>query len=136
MASQRNFTRGNPDPNPAELVFDPEKLLQKYRKKSESTISNFQKFGSFSDDEIVDIDNIGFDLKFEKSLFHSKYESDLKEIIPDLVKFQSPTHIDSIRKGKAPENTIRTSVGQHSNTFIHNLIFGSFASQIIHPAAN
>ena len=28
------------------------------------------------------------------------------------------------------------SVGQSSNTFIHNSIFGSFASQINHPTAN
>lgn len=87
MASKIIFTRGNPDPNPSELVFDPENLLQKYKKTSESNISDFQKLGYFFDDEIVDINNIGFDLKFKQSLFRSKYESELKEVVPHPVNF-------------------------------------------------
>lgn len=103
MASQRISTRGNPDPNPAEQVFVPKNILQKYKKKSEPIISDFQKFDSFFGDEIVDIDNLGFDLKFEQSLFQSKSESDMKEVEPQLVNFQTPMHRDFIRKGKAPE---------------------------------
>lgn len=113
MASQRIFTRANPDLNPTEVVFDPENILQNYRKKSEPSTPYFQRFGSYSDKEIIDIHNLGFDLKFEQSLFQCKSESELKEVVPNSVNFQSPTHRDFLKKGKAPENAVKLSVGQH-----------------------
>lgn len=127
------------DPHPAELVFDPEKLLQKYKKKVEPNTSKFQSFNSFSGDDIVDIDNIGFDLNFEQSLFRSKSEFDLKEAIPDPNNFQTIAYNNSAKKGKAPEDILGTSGGQHLNTFTQHLTFqnlGSLSSQLKNSIAN
>jgi len=110
-------------------VFDPEKILQNYRKKYEPSTSSFLRFGSYSDEENVDVDNVGFDLRFEQSLFRSKSEADLKEVVPDPTIFQTPIHEDFSREGKKSVFTTGTFVGQSSNTFVQNLTFGSFASQ-------
>jgi len=129
LASHRIFTQANPHQNPTEIVFDPEKILQNYRKKSEPITSDFLRFGSYSDEEIVDVDNVGFDLRFEQSLLCSKFEADLKEVVSDPTIFQTPTHEDFSREGKKPVFTTGTIVGQPSNTFVQNVTFGYFASQ-------
>lgn len=129
MASQRIFTRVHPDPNPTEVVFDPEKLLQNYRKKPGPSTPYFQMFCSFYDEEVIDIDNIGFDLRFKQYLFHSKSKGDLKEVVPDLTIFQSPINKDFSRKGKEPVFIVGAGVGQSLNAFMHSLTFGYFVSQ-------
>ena len=60
----------------------------------------------------------------------------MKEAELDLVNFQASIYKDFSRKGKEPVITVGASVGQLSNTFIHNLNFGSFASQTKNLIAN
>lgn len=139
LASQRNFTRRNPDPYPVELVFDPEKLLPKQKRKENPNISSFQNFSSFSNDDIEDIEDISFDLKFEQSLFTSKSEYDFKEIVLDPNNFQVGAHNNSVGKKKASGDILWRDKGQHSNTFTQNLTFqnlGSFVSHLTTPTAN
>jgi len=103
--------RRNPDPYPVEIVFDPEKLLQRHEKREKPNTSRFQQFNSFSDDDIENIEDIGFDLKFEQYLFRSKSESNLKETIPDPNKFQAGADNSSFTKGETSENVLLRDKG-------------------------
>jgi hypothetical protein len=70
-------------------VSDPEKLLHKRKEKTVQSFSFLDKNLSLPKDGLKSIDDLDFDLKFEQTLFRSRSESKLNEIIFDEKKFQS-----------------------------------------------
>jgi hypothetical protein len=70
-------------------VSDPEKLLHKRKEKTVKSFSFLDKNLSLPKDGLKSIDDLDFDLKFEQTLFRSRSESKLNEIIFDEKKFQS-----------------------------------------------
>jgi hypothetical protein len=83
MAPKRIYTRRNPDPEPIASMFDPEKLLHKRKEKTIKSFSYLERNLSLPKDGVKSIDDLDFDLKFEQTLFRSKSESNLNEIIFD-----------------------------------------------------
>ena len=83
------YTRSNPNPNPADIVDN----LNQIRKKRKQTVSLETEVSLIKADslpkELVSLSNIEFDFRFEKSLFRTKSETDLKETIidPTLISF-------------------------------------------------
>jgi hypothetical protein len=70
-------------------VSDPEKLLHK---RKERVIDSFYFLDinlSLPKDRVKIIDDLDFDIKFEQTLFRSKSESNLNEVLFDDKKFQS-----------------------------------------------
>jgi hypothetical protein len=68
-------------------VFDPKKLLHKRKEKTINSFSFLERNLSFPKDGVKRIDDLDFDLKFEQTLFRSRSEYNLKEIIFDETKF-------------------------------------------------
>ena len=81
MASSRwKYTRKNPVPNLTKPIDDPENLLRE-RKKNNSPSSPLLKIYTYLSEEIVQTIE---DLQFEHSLFRSKSDSDLSQVIVDI----------------------------------------------------
>lgn len=88
MAPKR-YTGSNSNPNPPTIVDDPEKLLKKPKTPiPESEPRKLVKTTSLPDQGLI-VEDICFDIQFEQSLFQSKFESSLSEVIFDLIKFDS-----------------------------------------------
>lgn len=75
MASKITYyARAHPDPQPATIVDGPNIILRKPRKlESQESISHLIKANSLPK-ELSNLEDIQFDLSFEHSLFHTKYE--------------------------------------------------------------
>ena len=81
MAPNRIYTRASPDRNLPKPVENPEKILRKSSSKSGKETYQLYKSTSLPVEGVDLIDEITFDLKFEHSLFKSKSEYDLSQIV-------------------------------------------------------
>ena len=77
MAPKRIYTRKSLDPNPLEVVEDPENILGKSSSKTNKGTFHLQRSLSLPAKGIKSIDDIVFDDKFEKTLSRSKFCLDL-----------------------------------------------------------
>ena len=82
MAPKKIYMRKNLDPNPiSELVEDPEKLLRKKKIQVDTCIPLRDRSISLAKEGFISVEYLEFDEKFEKSLFRSKSDSDLSQIV-------------------------------------------------------
>ena len=71
------YTRNNPDPNPPDIVDNPNQIGEKKKKQSDSFETEITlKRADSLPNELVSLSDIDFDIKFEKYLFRTKSESD------------------------------------------------------------
>ena len=92
MAPKKIYTRKNPEPNPIlELVEDPEKLLRKKKSQNGTNIS-LNRSVSLPKEGIISVEDLEFDEKFELSLFKSKSNSYLSQIVFDIERFNFYSH--------------------------------------------
>ena len=82
IAPKRIYMRKNPNPNPPEVVEDPENILRSSN-KNDKGIFHLQRSLSLPVEGIKSIDDVIFDKKFEQTLFISKSSSDLSQVIFD-----------------------------------------------------
>ena len=82
--SGKKYTRKNWDPNPTEPVDNPEKLIGEGKKKNIISPPLLTRSISLSQEVVQNLDNLQFDYKFQHSLFRSKSDSDLSEVVVDL----------------------------------------------------
>jgi len=87
LAPKIIYTRENPNPNPIELVYDPEKILCRTREKASNPSYYLERSLSFPKYDAQSIDDLDFDELFEQTLSRSKSETSLDETIFDLKKF-------------------------------------------------
>jgi hypothetical protein len=83
-SSSGKYTRNNPEPNLTKLVDDLEKILRERKKKNNLSSPLLKRSTSLSEETIQTIEDLQFDLKFEHSLFRSKSDLDLRQVIVDL----------------------------------------------------
>jgi hypothetical protein len=88
MAPKRIHSRRNPDPEVVIPVSDPEKIVHKRKEKKISPVLCLDRYLSLPKDGVTSIEDLDFDVKFEQTLFRTKYESCLNEIIFDKKRFQ------------------------------------------------
>jgi hypothetical protein len=69
-------------------VSDPEKIVHKRKERPISPVFCLDRYLSFPKDGVKSIEDLDFDLKFEQTLFRTKSESSLNEIIFDEKRFQ------------------------------------------------
>jgi hypothetical protein len=98
VAPKTIYTSANPDPNPIEPVCDPEKLLCRTREKVSDPFYYLDRIMSLPKDDAQSIDDLEFDALFEQTLFRSKSETNLDEIVFDQKRFQAliPNNIPQI----------------------------------------
>lgn len=88
MAPKKIYTRKNPNPNPIpELVEDLEKLLRKKKIQVDNGIPLINISISLPKEGVISVEDLEFDEKFELSLFRSKSNSDLNQIVFYLERF-------------------------------------------------
>jgi hypothetical protein len=83
------YTRENPDPNLAEPVYDPKKILHRTREQVSDPFYYLDRSMSLPKDGAQIIDNLEFDAFFEQTLFRSKSQTSLEEIVFDQKRFQT-----------------------------------------------
>jgi hypothetical protein len=88
LAPKRIHTRRNPYLEVVILVSDPDKIVHKRKQNPTNLVLCLDKYLYFPKDGVTSIEDLDFDLKFEQTLFRTKYESCLNEIIFDEKRFQ------------------------------------------------
>ena len=88
MAPKRIHTRRNPDPEAAIPVFDLEKIVHKRKERPIIPSFHLYRYLSLPKYGVTRIENLEFDVKFEQTLFKTKYESCLNKFIFDKKRFQ------------------------------------------------
>jgi len=83
------YTRENPDPKATNPVYDPEKNLHRTRDQASNPFYYLEKIMSLLKDDAQIIEDLDFDDFFEQTLFRSKSETNLDEIVFDPKKFQA-----------------------------------------------
>ena len=83
-SSNKRYTRRNRDPDPKTPVEYLERILKTKKQGNQQDIRVFQRSISLSSNPIKIVDGIKFDLKFEQSLFRSKSDSNLSELVIDI----------------------------------------------------
>jgi len=83
LGPKRIYTRANLDPNPPITVENPKKIFRKSSSKVGKETYQLYKSTSLPPKGVESIDEVTFDLKFKHSLFKSKSESDLSQIVLD-----------------------------------------------------
>jgi hypothetical protein len=81
LAPKTIYTRENPVPNPTEPVYDLEKILCNTREKVPDPFYYLDKSMSLPKDDAQSIDDLEFDEFFEQTMFRSKSETNLDEIV-------------------------------------------------------
>ena len=67
-----HYTKANPDPNPTNIVDDPDRILRKPKNiETQASSSQLVKENSLPED-LSSLEEIPFDLSFELSLFRTK----------------------------------------------------------------
>ena len=90
MAHKNIYKRKNHDPNLIpELVEDPEKLLRKKKIQVDAGIPLINRSISFPKEGFISVEYLEFDEEFEQSLFISKSDSYLNQIVFDLERFHT-----------------------------------------------
>jgi hypothetical protein len=69
-------------------VSDPEKIVHKRNEKQIRPVLSLDIYLSFPKDGVTSIEDLDFDVKFEQTLFRTKSESCLNEVIFDKKRFQ------------------------------------------------
>lgn len=78
-----HYTRANPDPNPATIVDDPERILRQPKiVETQASSSRLVRVNSLPE-ELSTLEEIPFNLSLDLSLFRSKYENAIHEIVLD-----------------------------------------------------
>jgi hypothetical protein len=88
-------------------VVDPEKLLHKRKEKASDSGIFLDRNLSLPKDGVKSIDDLEFDIKFEQTLFRSKSESNLTEILFDEKKFQSFISVVPIQTVVIPSQIVQ-----------------------------
>jgi hypothetical protein len=83
------YTRANPDPNPVEHMCDPEKLMRREKEQAPDPFYYLDINVSFPKDGVQSIDDLDFNTLFEQTLFRSKSETILDDIVFDEKRFRS-----------------------------------------------
>jgi hypothetical protein len=83
------YTRENPNPNPTEPVYDPKKILCRTREQALDPFYYLERSMSLPKDDTQSIDDLEFDALFEQTLFRSKSENILDEIVFYQKRFQA-----------------------------------------------
>jgi hypothetical protein len=78
-------------------VSDPEKIVHKRKERPISPVFCLDRNLSFPKDGVQIIEDLDFDLKFEQTLFITRSESNLNEIIFDEKRFQDLISAASIK---------------------------------------
>ena len=98
--SRRKYTRKNIDPNPIELIDNVEKLLGEGKTNNILSSPLLTRSIFLSQEDVQTLDDLQFDFKFQHSLFKSKSDSDISQVIvviPTLLTF-APKKFYSISK--------------------------------------
>ena len=84
MASRRtHYTRATPDPNPPQ-VFDNPNLISRISRRQEISVNPTPSLNADScPDEWLFLEDLPFDEYFDLSLFRTRYESALDDIVLD-----------------------------------------------------
>jgi hypothetical protein len=88
MAPKRIHPRRNPDPEAVIHVSNPEKIVHKRKEKPISPVVYLDRYLSLPKDGVISIEDLNFDSKIEQTMFITKSESCLNEIIFDEKNFQ------------------------------------------------
>lgn len=88
-SSSKRYTRRNPDLDPKTLVEDPERILKAKKQSDQSALPIFQRSTSLASNSIKTLYGLKFDLKFEQSLFKSKSNLDLSEVVVDIPRLNA-----------------------------------------------
>ena len=83
-SSSKKYTRSNLDPDPKSPIEDPKTILKNKKQKDQSALPIFQRSNSLATYAVKTLHGLKFDLKFQHSLFRSKSDSDLKEVVIDI----------------------------------------------------
>ena len=83
LARKRIYARANPYPNPPIVFENPKRILRKSNSKVGKDTYQLYKSISLLAEGVDSIDEVIFNLKFEHTLFRSKSESDLSQIVLD-----------------------------------------------------
>jgi hypothetical protein len=83
------YIRENPDPNPVEPVCDPEKFLCRTREQASDPFYYMEISLSLPKDDAQSIDDLELDGLFDQTMFKSKSETILDEIVFDQKRFQT-----------------------------------------------
>ena len=91
MAPRRIYTRRNPNPDPdlPKVVEDPERILRNKKSNIDSGIPLTNRSMSLHEEGFISVDDLEFDLKFEHSIFRSKLDSNLSQIVFDQGRFNT-----------------------------------------------
>ena len=100
LATKRIYTRKNPNPNPPEVVEDPNNILRRSSNKIDKGTFHLQRSPSLPGKGIKSIDDNIFDEKFEKTVFTSKSSSYLSRVIFDRERLISFTTRSSSKFSK------------------------------------
>ena len=79
------YTRSNPDPKPVVIVENPDRIGKKKKQLENLEVEVLLKRVNSLPQDLVSLQDIDFDLKFENSLFRSQSKSDLKTTFLDPV---------------------------------------------------
>ena len=82
--SSKRYTKKNLDPNPTKPVDNPKKSLGERKKKNSPSSPLLNRSISLSKEIVQTLEYLQFDLKFEHSLFRSKSDSYLSQVIVDI----------------------------------------------------
>ena len=83
------YMRGIPNTGPLQIVKNLESILRNEKGKDQEDIYQLERSFSLFQEEPLGLQVLDFDIKFEQSLFKSKYEIYLKEIVVDHKKSQT-----------------------------------------------
>jgi hypothetical protein len=97
LSPKRIHTRRNPDPEAIIHVSNPEKIIHKIKERPITPVFCLDINLSLPKDGVKIIEDLDFDLKFEQTLFRTRSEFSLNEIIFDEKRFQGLILVSSIR---------------------------------------
>ena len=123
MASRKvYYIRSNPDPKPAMIVYDPERITKKKKKKKLEDEISLKRVISLPS-ELESLQDIDFDLKFEHSLFKSKSENDLKTVVldPDFISFLNAKQKSIAVNSKFKKAEYQTKVEEINVTILKDI---------------
>lgn len=113
----------SPDPNPIVIVDNPDRIRKKKKqtKNLEAEVSLIRV--NSLPQELVSLQHIDFDLKFEHSLFKIKYENDLKTTIlePDFVSFLNTKHKIITSRSKSKKIEYQTKIEEINVTILKDI---------------
>lgn len=83
--SSIKYTRKNPDPNPTKPVDNLENLLGEGKKNNILSSPLLKRSISLSEEVVQTLEDLQFDFTFQHSLFRSKLDLDLSQVIVEIL---------------------------------------------------